>query len=137
MKRPNKTNWISAINNEYKSFLENNTRDIVDPPKFKIVFSTDCVFKTKRNPKGKIEHYKTTLIAKDSDKPKVSIAQKYGENPVIKYSSIRFVFALALKYNLQIHHMHVTTVYLQGNLDYEICIYQPENFKRNKKKIFV
>ncbi|KAK9721225.1 Reverse transcriptase (RNA-dependent DNA polymerase) [Popillia japonica] len=53
-------------------------------------------------------------------------------SPVVRYSSIRFLCALAVKYDLAMHHMDVTTAYLQGELHDEIYIYQPE-YLRNKE----
>ena len=49
-------------------------------------------------------------------------------SPVIRYSSIRSLLALANKNNLEIHQMDVKTAFLQGNLDSEIYMKQPEGY---------
>ena len=46
---------------------------------------------------------------------------------VVRYSSIRLLIVLAAKYDLLLHHMDVTTAYLQGELDDEIYAKMPEN----------
>lgn len=46
----------------------------------------------------------------------------YGEtySPVIRYSSIKFLCALAVEYKLKMHQMDVVEAYLHGELDEEI-----------------
>lgn len=39
---------------------------------------------------------------------------------VVRYNSLRYIFALAAIYKLAIHHMDVTTAYLQGELPQEL-----------------
>nr|GEU67999.1 zinc finger, CCHC-type [Tanacetum cinerariifolium] len=48
--------------------------------------------------------------------------------PVARITSIRVLFALALIYNLPIHQMDVKTAFLNGDLDEEVYMKQPEGF---------
>ncbi|GJW12154.1 zinc finger, CCHC-type containing protein [Tanacetum coccineum] len=48
--------------------------------------------------------------------------------PVARITSIRVLFALASIYNLPIHQMDVKTAFLNGDLDEEVYMKQPEGF---------
>ena len=66
------------------------------------------------------------------------MAQGYSQSPVIdydevfasvvRYTSIRSLLAVANICNWEIHQMDVKTAFLQGNLNEEIYIKQPDGF---------
>ena len=49
-------------------------------------------------------------------------------SPVTRINSIRMVFAIAALRNLEVHQMDIKIVFLNGDLDEEIYIEQPEGF---------
>lgn len=49
-------------------------------------------------------------------------------SPVTRIASIRLLIALAAIYNLEIHQMNVKTAFLNGDLEEEIYVDQPEGF---------
>ena len=49
-------------------------------------------------------------------------------SPVTRITSIRLLVAMAAIFNLQIHQMDVKTAFLNGDLNEEIYMYQPECF---------
>ena len=59
-------------------------------------------------------------------------SQTYGVDyeetyaPVVRYSSLRMVLALTAHYDLELHHMDVKSAYLNGDLEEEIYMEQPE-----------
>jgi hypothetical protein len=57
--------------------------------------------------------------------------------PVARITSIRVLIALASIYKLVVHQMDVKTAFLNGNLDEEVYIDQPEGFvlSGNEKKV--
>ena len=83
------------------------------------------VFKKKSDAEGKVERYKTRLVAQ-------GFAQKYGQDydetfcPVVWFESVRTVIALAAKYGLKLHQMDITTAVLNGDLKESIYMKQPE-----------
>ena len=48
--------------------------------------------------------------------------------PVARITSIRVLLALATMYNMFIHQMDVKTVFLNGDLDKNVYMEQPESF---------
>ena len=72
--------------------------------------------------------YKARLVAK-------GYAQKEGVDynevfsPVVKHSSIRILLALVAQLDLELVQMDVKTAFLNGDLEEEIYMTQPEGFK--------
>ena len=85
------------------------------------------IFKKKMKADGSIDKYKARLIIK-------GYKQKEGLNyfdtysPVTRISSIRMLIAITAIHNLEIHQMDVKTAFLNGDLDEEIYMEQPEGF---------
>ena len=58
-------------------------------------------------------------------------------SPVSKVTTIRVLIALACVFNLEIHQMNVKTAFLNGELEEEIYMNQPEGFvEPGKEKKF-
>ena len=85
------------------------------------------MFKLKHTTDGAVERFKARLVAK-------GYAQKYGIDydetfsPVVRFSSIRLLLALAVQNDLLIHQTDVETTFLNGKLDEEIYRQQPERY---------
>ena len=119
--------WIEAAENEYQSLLKKNTWELVERPKEKNVITCKWVFKVKRRADGTVDRYKARLVAQ-------GYSQVEGEDfndtfaPVARYSSIRYILAIANQLNLEIHQSDLKTAYLNGNLEHEIYMEQPEGY---------
>nr|GEV13381.1 hypothetical protein [Tanacetum cinerariifolium] len=91
--------WKEAIDDEMDSLVSNNIWELSDlPPGFKVI-GCRWVFRIKYHTDGSIQTFKA-----------------------------RVLFALASIYNLPIHQMDVKTVFLNGDLDEEVYMKQPEGF---------
>ena len=119
--------WREACDSEYDSLMKNDTWDIVQLPRGRKPIGCKWVFKVKENQHGEVERHKARLVAK-------GFAQKYGIDydetfaPVAKFTSIRFVLALVAKYDLLVHQMDVKTAFLNGDLDEDIYMKQPDGY---------
>lgn len=49
-------------------------------------------------------------------------------SPVVRYTSLRFLVALAVRNGLQIDQMDAITAFMQGDLTEDIYLEQPEGF---------
>ena len=69
--------------------------------------------------------------------------QQYGTDfdetlcPVERQKSPRLLMALSVKHGLSLHHVDVTTTFLNGTLDDEVYIQQPKGFECQGKEQFV
>ena len=57
--------WMEAMNDEYKSLIDNQTWQIVERPKNERIVDNRWVFKIREKPDGSIERFKARLVAVD------------------------------------------------------------------------
>jgi hypothetical protein len=132
--RKDKTQWLEAMKEEFSSLIKNDTWELCELPEGKKVVDTKWVFKTKRDNYGKIVRYKARLVAKGFvQRPGTDYEETYA--PVVRYTSIRFLTALAVRNGMKIHQMDAVTAFLQGEVDKEIFIRQPEGFEDQTGRI--
>lgn len=127
MESDNSEEWFDSSKEEMKSMDDNHVWDLVElPDGFKTV-GCKWVYKTKRNSKGKPERRKSRLVAKGFTQ-KDGIDYKETFSPVSKKDSLRIVLALVAHYDLELHQMDVKTAFLNGDLEEEVYMDQPEGF---------
>ncbi|CAB3995164.1 Retrovirus-related Pol poly from transposon TNT 1-94 [Paramuricea clavata] len=120
-------NWTTAADSEYQFLMENETWELVELPPGRKAITCRWVFKVKHGENGKIDRFKGRLVAKGS-------LQKYGIefdetfSPVVRFTSIRALLAFAVSRNMFIHQMDVVTAFLNGTLDEDIYMEQPEGY---------
>ena len=96
------------------------------PPSCKNL-SSKWVFKRKRKVNGSIDKYKARLVIKGYKQTKgLDYFDTYSL--VTRINSIRIVLAIAAVRNLEVHQMNVKMAFLNGDLNDEIYIEQPEGF---------
>ncbi|KAK1609976.1 hypothetical protein QYE76_033649 [Lolium multiflorum] len=119
--------WKEAVRSEMDSILANGTWEVTDRPYGCKPVGCKWVFKKKLRPDGTIEKYKARLVAK-------GYTQKEGEDffdtysPVARLTTIRVLLSLAASHGLLVHQMDVKTAFLNGELDEEIYMEQPDGF---------
>lgn len=117
--------WKEAINSEIESIMSNHTWELVDLPPGTKPIGCKWIFKRKLKPDGSIDKFKARLVAKGfSQKKDIDYFDTYA--PVTRISSIRILIALASINKLIIHQMDVKTAFLNGDLEEEIYMDQPE-----------
>ena len=119
--------WKEAIKSEIDSILQNHTWELVDLPPGCKPLSSKWIFKRKMKVDGSIDKYKARLVIKGYRQTEgLDYFDTYS--PVTRINSIRMVLAIAALRNLEIHQMDVKTAFLNGDLDEEIYMEQPEGF---------
>jgi len=127
MSGPEAPLWKEAINSEVESILQNHTWELVDLPPGCKPLGYKWIFKRKMKADGTIDKYKARLVIKGfRQKEGLDYFDTYS--PVTRITSIRMLIAIAALYNLEIHQMDVKTAFLNGDLDEEIYMEQPEGF---------
>jgi hypothetical protein len=128
--------WREAINDEMDSILSNNTWVLVDLPHGSKPIGCKWVFRKKYNTDGSLQTFKGRLVAKGfKQKEGIDYFDTYA--PVARITSIRVLMALASIFDLYVHQMDVKTAFLNGDLDEEVYMEQPEGFvmSGNEKKV--
>ncbi|GJY20334.1 retrotransposon protein, putative, ty1-copia subclass [Tanacetum coccineum] len=125
--RKESNKWIDAMNAEIQSMMDNMVWVLVDlPPGCKTVGSR-WLFKKKTDMDGIVHVYKARLVAK-------GYTQLYGVDyeetfsPVADIRAIRILISIAAYYDYEIWQMDVKTAFLNGYLDEDIYMVQPEGF---------
>ena len=119
--------WKEAADLEYKAILDNGTWELVELPDGRKPIGSKWVFRVKYNSDGTVERFKARIVAK-------GYSQEYGIDydetfsPVVKFSSIRTLLAWAVQKGMKIHQMDVVTAFLNGPLDEEIYMAQPDGY---------
>lgn len=119
--------WKKAMDREIASLKEAGTFTVCKlPPGFKAI-GGKWVLKIKRGGKLEILKHKARFVAQ-------GFLQRYGVDyidtyaPVARIPSIRIIIALAAHHDWDLHQMDVKSAYLNGDLEEEIYMYQPEGY---------
>ncbi|CAI7886760.1 unnamed protein product [Closterium sp. NIES-53] len=116
-----------AMESELKSIKENGTWELVELPEGRKAITSKWLFKIKSDADGKIERYKSRLVAKGyQQKEKVDNKELFA--PVVKPTALRTLLAGATIKGWVVKQMDVTTAFLNGVLEEEIFMAQPEGF---------
>ncbi|KAK4327560.1 hypothetical protein Pmani_001967 [Petrolisthes manimaculis] len=131
-----KEHWVDAMKQEMSSIQENDVYELVELPKGSKALKCRWVFKKKILSNGSVERYKARLVA-------LGCSQKFGIDydetfcPVARFESVRTVLALASQRGMKLHHMDVTTAFLNGTLMEEVYMKQPDGFVEQGKETLV
>ncbi|CAI7788881.1 unnamed protein product [Closterium sp. NIES-53] len=119
--------WKKAMESELKSIEENGTWELVELPEGRKAITSKWLFKIKSDADGKIERDGSRLVAKGyQQKEKVHYKELFA--PVVKLTTLRTLLAGATIKGWVVKQMDVTTAFLNGILEEEIFMAQPEGF---------
>ena len=124
---PDKAKWEDAMKKEMQSLHANDVWDLVKLPANRKVVGSKWVYKQNIGPDGSVERYKARLVAQ-------GFSQKYGLDydetfsPVVRIESLQTLISLAVQNGMKLHQMDVTTAFLNGELEDEVYMRQPEGF---------
>lgn len=133
---PEKTKWKRAMEAEMESLSQHDVWDLVDLPPGRKLIGSKWVFKKKIGADGNVERFKARLVAQ-------GFTQRYGCDydetfcPVVRQESFRMILALAVQFGLKIHQIDVSTAFLNGTLNEEVFMKQPEGFELEGKQHLV
>ncbi|CAI7891177.1 unnamed protein product [Closterium sp. NIES-53] len=117
--------WKKAMESELKSIEENGTWESVELPEGRKAITSKWLFKIKFDADGKIERYKSRLVAKGyQQKEKVDYKELFA--PVVKPTTLQTLLAGAAIKGWVVKQMDVTTAFLNGVLEEVIFMAQPE-----------
>ncbi|KAL0319632.1 UNVERIFIED_CONTAM: Retrovirus-related Pol polyprotein from transposon TNT 1-94 [Sesamum radiatum] len=119
--------WLEAMKSEMDSMGSNEVWTLVDPPKGVRPVGCKLVYKRKLGADREVTAFKARLVVKGyTQRLGVDFQENYS--PVAMAKSIRIVLAIAAWYDYKIWQIDVKTAFLNGFIEEEIFIDQPEGF---------
>jgi Reverse transcriptase (RNA-dependent DNA polymerase) len=106
-------------------------------PKDKKAIGVKWVYKIKRGANGSINCYKACLVAKGC-KQKHDIDYDEVFAPVARLNIVRMLISLIANHSWKLHQLDVKSAFLNGILEKEVYVEQPEGFivKGAEKKVY-
>lgn len=131
---PDKLIWQKAMEEELDSLKENTTWILVELPPDRKPISNRWVYRIKHKANGDIDRYKARLVAR-------GFSQRAGLNynetfsPVARFDTIRSVLSVAANEQLKLAQFDVKTAFLNGIIEEEIYMSQPEGFNDGSGRV--
>ena len=120
-----------AMNDEMNFMKSNRVWDLVELPNGARSISYKWVFKTKRDSLGNIERYKARLVAKGfTQKEGIDYTETFSY--VSNKDSLRIIMVLVAHFDLELQQIDVKTAFLNGDIQDEVYIKQPEGFSSSE-----
>nr|GEX46105.1 zinc finger, CCHC-type [Tanacetum cinerariifolium] len=119
--------WKETVQSEIDSIMHNDTWELTDLPPGCKALGCKRILKRKMKVDGSIDKYKARWVIQGvRQMEEIDFFNTYA--PVARISTIRLLLAFAAIHDLDIHQMDVKTAFLNGDLDEEIYMKQPEGF---------
>ena len=119
--------WKRAMKEEMEAIDQNHTWELVVPPSNCKPIGLKWLFKVKKSAKGEILRYKARLVVKGySQRHGIDFDEVFAR--VVRFESIRVLIAIAAQEGWIIHHLDVKSAFLNGEVEEELYVRQPEGF---------
>ena len=125
--------WRKAMESEYNSLISNNTWEYAELPKDRQIVSGKWIFKVKKDQYGRISRYKCRYVARGFSQVK-GLDYQETFSPTVKYITLRILIALSAKSDWEIDQIDYETAFLNGDLQEEIYIQEPEGFESTPRR---
>ena len=121
---------------EINQIEKNKTYELVPKPSDKNVIGGKWIFHNKLNEDGKVIRNKVRFVCKGyAQQEGIDFGEIFA--PVARMESIRIFFAYVSYKKITVYQMDVKTTFLNGYLDEEVYMEQPEGFKSPDKPDYV
>jgi hypothetical protein len=128
--------WNKAVNEELDQIEKNDTWELAPRPKNKNMISTKWVFKNKLNEDGQVTRNKARLVCKGYGQIEgIKFEETFAL--VAKMEAIRLILAYACSKNVKVYQMDVKSSFMNGELEEEVYIEQPEGFQLSENTDYV
>ena len=127
LKRSDGQLYLDAAMEEIQALVTNGTWELVKLPAGRKAVGSRWVFKVKRRPDGSIERYKARLVAKGySQRPGLDYTETFA--PTAKFAALRAILAISAIEDLELESLDISSAFLNGEIDTEVYLQQPEGF---------
>ena len=126
------------MDEEIECIEKNQTWELVDVPKDKYVVSIKWIYKTKQDVHGIVQKHKERMVARwFTQQPGIDFNETFA--PVAHMDTVRTVLAIATQNKWQVHQMDVKSAFLNGYLEEEVYVEQPQGYEvpGQKHKVYM
>ncbi|GKD70838.1 ribonuclease H-like domain, reverse transcriptase, RNA-dependent DNA polymerase, partial [Tanacetum coccineum] len=125
---PKRCRTLTELYDETNEVL-NNTWTLVELPPGRKAIGLKWVYKVKKDPTGAVIKHKARLVAKGHvQEAEIDFDEVYA--PVARIETVRILLALSSKNGWFIHHLDVKSAFLNGELQDEVYVVQPEGYEK-------
>nr|GEW82748.1 hypothetical protein [Tanacetum cinerariifolium] len=128
---PESEKWLNAMNVEMQSMKDNEVWVLVELPSNSKTVGSKWLFKKKTDMDGNVHIYKARLVAKGYTQT-LGIDYEKTFSPDADIRAIRILIAIAAYYDYEIWQLDIKTAFLNGYLNEEVYMEQPEGFVNPK-----
>lgn len=129
-----KQHWKKAMEEEIASLKENSTWSLVELPAGRKAISNHWIYCVKRNAEGEISRYKARLVVRGfSQREGIDFNETFS--PVARFDTIRTVLSIAANERLELAQFDVKTAFLNGVIEENIYMDQPEGFEDDTDRV--
>jgi hypothetical protein len=119
---------VKEMNDELDQIEKNNTWEMVHRPEGKNIIDSKWIFKNKLNEKGQVVRNKARLVYKGYDQIEgLDFDETFA--PIARLEAIRIFLAYACHKRFKVYQMDVKSASLNGYLNEEVYMEQPEGFE--------
>ena len=119
--------WKFALDTEYDQLVDANTWTLVPRSEAKNVISGKWVFKIKKNKDGSVDRYKARWVARGfSQKHDIDYTEIFA--PVVRYSSVRMLLALANAQDLNLYGLDISNAFARADVDEDLYVQMPHGY---------
>ncbi|GJR67491.1 retrovirus-related pol polyprotein from transposon TNT 1-94 [Tanacetum coccineum] len=120
--------WFQAMQDEIHEFDRLEVWELVPRPIYVMVIALKWIYKVKLDEYGDVLKNKARLVAKGYRQEEgIDFEESFA--PVARIEAIRIFIANAATKNMIIYQMDVKTAFLNGDLQEEVFVSQPEGFE--------
>ena len=132
MTLPDADLYHEAACKEIDSLLENGTWELTTLPKGRKAIGCRWVFLIKHKSDGSVERYKARLVAQGfSQRPGFDYGETYAAT--VKWATLRAILAIGAFEDLEMESVDISSAFLNGDIDTEVYMKQPEGFPQGPK----
>ncbi|KAH9801908.1 hypothetical protein KPL71_001202 [Citrus sinensis] len=124
---PRRSGRKKVMNQEMESMYSNKVWELVEAPNGVKPIGCKWIYKRKRGVDGRVETFKARLVAKGFTQ-KEGIDYEETFSPVAMLKSIRILLSIAAVLDYEIWQTDVKTAFLNGHLEENIYMQQPDGF---------
>ena len=118
------------------SLTEHDVWELTELPKERRAIKNKWIFNRKLTRTGEVDRFKARLVVTEcSQEEGLDFKETFG--PVMKLTTLRILLAVAAQTGQQVHQLDVKIAILNGELEEEIYMQQPEAFKLSGKEHLV